>query len=218
MPTTDAGDAAASSAPPPRDGMPTWAFALVAVGTCFLAFVGIVLFMSPSCTSRDSRNQLTCMNNQSQLAQIYLVATQQSPAANPRSGAALWLGYYKTDVRRGDETVFVCPDDPLAKPPESDADRARYEHVELANVPRSLCSYAGRDFERFPLDPTKAGHEPIGACVHHKGCAIVVFADGSVQKTTLAELGLDSDDDKIVGPDSKSPVLRVLRYGDGSVR
>jgi len=65
--------------------------------------------------------------------------------------------------------------------------------------------------------PTWAS-EPISACVHHKRCAIVAFANGAAQKMTLADLGIESDDDLIVGPDSKSPVLRVLRYGDGSVR
>jgi len=202
----------------PRRGLPTWAFALIVVGACFLAFVGIVLFMSPIHFTRESRDQLTCVNNQAQLAQVYLVATQGRPDANPRSGAALWLGYYGTLIKSGDERVFVCPDDPLAKAPETDTDRARYEHVDLAHAPRSLCSYAGRDFEKFPLDVTKSRSEPIGACVHHKDCAIVVFADGAVQKMTLAELGVESEGEMIVGPESKSPVLRVLRYGDASVR
>jgi hypothetical protein len=198
--------------------LPRWAFALVAVGTCFLAFLGVMFLMTPVCFTRESRNQLTCMNNQSQLAQSYLVATQGRPDANPLSDSALWLGCYGTSIKRGDEQVFVCPGDPLSNVPETDADRARYERVDLAHVPRPVCSYAGRDFEKFPLDPTKAATEPLGACVNHKGCAIVAYADGDVRKMTLAELGFDSDDGKIVGPDSKSPVLRVLRFGDGSVR
>jgi hypothetical protein len=156
------------------------------------------------------------MNNQSQLAQAYLVDAYQSPASKPLSGAALWLGQYGTAVKPGNEQVFFCPEDPIAK--ASLVDRARYEHVDLARVPRALCSYAGRDFERFPLDSTKAASEPICACLCHPKGALVVFQAGDVRWMTLADLGLDSDDEKIVGPDSKSPVLRVLRFGDGSVR
>jgi hypothetical protein len=196
--------------------LPRWAFALVIVGVGFVVLVLAVLIFTPQ--PKGIRHQLQCMDNQGQLAQTYLDASQHRPGWKPRSGPPLWLEGYGTSIKRGEEKAFVCPADPLAELPETDADRARYELVDLAHVPRSLCSYAGRDFERFPIDAAKAAKEPLGACVHHAHYAIVVFADGAARKMTLDELGLASDDDKVVGPDSKSPVLRVLRYGDGSVR
>src|SRR6185503_6806499 len=102
--------------------------------------------------------------------------------------------------------------------PTTDAERKLWDDVDLAHAPRALCSYAVRDFKRFPVDPVSTDPEVIAACIHHRRGAVVLYAGGDAQFVALAELGLSSDDDKTVGPDSKSPVLRVVRYGDGSVR
>lgn len=162
------------------------------------------------------RNQrASCMNNLSQLGQIFLMWRQAHPDATvPFNGTALWLSYRKdrSEIRRGDERVLICPKDDDASVPETDAERQAWDDVDLAHPSGALCSYASRDFERFPLGPHPADKEPIGACLHHKGIAIVVFRYGDAQKMTLEELGLASDDEKIVGPESKSPVLRVLKY------
>ena len=45
-----------------------------------------------------------------------------------------------------------------------------------------------------------------------------MYDDGDVDLLVPQELGLGPDDELTVGPESKSPVLRVLRFGDGSVR
>jgi prepilin-type processing-associated H-X9-DG protein len=163
---------------------------------------------------QEDVRRLTCMNNLSHHGQAYLVTARRKAPAH--CGAALWVSFCKRIA--ADPRVLVCPADARARRPETAEDRARYEIVDLDHVPRDLCSYPGRDFEKFPIDPKSHDKQPIGACLSHKGGAPVIYADGRVEWLTLEKLGLDSDDDKIVGPDSKSPVLRVLRYGDGSVR
>jgi hypothetical protein len=216
----DSGDPAASS-PPPRRGLPTWAFALIVVGATVIAFLGVCVILIPHVVSKpqELQRKLACMNNLSQLAQAYLVDVDTNKSkVQIHSGPALWLGYYKTAIKSGEESVFVCAGDPSAKFPTTAEDRAAYEHVDLDHVPRELCSYAGRDFERCPLDKSPGAKNVLGACLHHKGCAVIVTDAGDAMYLRLEELGLDSDDDKSVGPDSKSPVLRVLRYDDGSVR
>ena len=183
--------------------------------------VAIVAIVVPRRVHRQ-QERTTCLNNLSQLGQIYLIEAQMKPdEAAKFSGPAIWLSYRKdgSAIRRGDERVLVCPLDENIRLPESEADRSRWDGVDLAHVPRSLCSYAARDFNAFPLgaDPSME-REPIGACLQHPGIAIIVFAGGDAQYLRLAELGLTSDDEKIVGPTSKSPMLRVFTYGDGSVR
>jgi len=206
---------------PPRRGLPTWGIVLIVVGALGIAFLAVSVFVAATVVPKmqESQRKLECMNNLSQLGQIYLVdVVTNKTKARVHSGPALWLGYYKTEVKSGDERTFICPGDPSANLPTTAAERAPYEHVDLDHVPRALCSYAGRDFERCPLDTSPQARNVLGACLHHKGGAVVVYDAGDTNFVTLAELGLASDDDKTVGPDSKSPVLRVLRYGDGSVR
>ncbi len=211
---------------PPKQGMPTWAIVLIvliAVGcggvlVCSGAVVTVARIVP---RMQETQRRITCMNNLSQLGQNYLVQSQiNRRVAQAQGGSALWVAYRKnlTGLRIGDERVLLCPGDPLATPLETASASHLYDDVDLARVPRSMCSYAGRDFEKFPIDRTSHGKEPIGACLSHKGGAVVVFVGGDVQFVPLLELGLASDEEKSVGPDSKSPMPRVLRYGDGSVR
>ncbi len=163
----------------------------------------------------ERKRRVECMNDLSQLTQIYLLCLMDDRAkAQKWSGAALWLSMRKGEglIRRGEEHVLVCPADPAARPPASDAERKAWDDVDLAHPAAGLCSYAGRDFAKFPLDPKTREPQVIGACLHHKGGVMVAFADGQVQFMTFEELGLVSEAEKIVGPDSKSPLLRVLRY------
>jgi hypothetical protein len=183
------------------------------------AFVSMVAVVAPG--RGESHPRLTCMNNLSQLGQVYVVeAMKDFERAQRLSGTALWLSYRKgrTQIKPGYERVLLCPDDPLVDAPDTAAKQAAYDGVDLSRAPRSLCSYAVRDFERFPIDPKSPEKQVIAACIHHKRGAIVVYDAGDATRLSLEELGLASDDEKTVGPASKSPVLRVVRYGDGSVR
>jgi hypothetical protein len=186
--------------------------------------VGLVLVgatMSLRCAMYSREPRTACLNNLSQLGQILLMEAQEHPGELPKySGPALFLSWRKdrSEIRRGDERALICPEDDLAHVPETDAEKRAWDDVDLAHPPRSLCSYAVRDFERFPIDPKSGMPQPIAACLHHKGIVVFVDAAGDAQFVKLDELGLASDDEKIVGPGSKSPLLRVLRFGDGSVR
>jgi len=210
------------SAPPPvpKKGMPTWAIVLIVVGGVGLLVFGIGVVTTVAVVvpkMQENQRKLTCMNNLSQLGQVYLVAAHENRRkAQARSGAAMWLGFRKNGLLGGDAKVLLCPGDASAAPPESLQDGKRYADVDLAHVPRDLCSYAGRDFDKFPLD--SIGRQPIGACLSHRHGAVVVFESGDAQFMSLEDLGFSSDEEKTVGPDSKSPILRVLRYGDGIVR
>ena len=105
---------------------------------------------------------------------------------------------------------MVCPADDEAFVPTVRADRYVWDDIDREHPPKGLCSYAGRD---FPANPIGAGDTKaiIGACLHHAGGALVARADGTVEFVTLKDLGIASDAEKTVGPDSKSPLLRVLR-------
>jgi hypothetical protein len=160
------------------------------------------------------KQRLACMEHLSQLGQTYLMQAQESRAkAQKYSGPAMWLAMRKNaiDVRRGDEAVLLCPADPAAHAPQTDAERKAWDEVDLRSPAPGLCSYVGRDFAAFPIDPAGAAKEPIGACLHHTGGAVVVFESGDAQFVSIADLGLASDAEKTVGPDSKSPLLRKLR-------
>jgi hypothetical protein len=156
----------------------------------------------------------TCMEHLSQLGQIYLLLAQDNHAkAQKWSGPALWLSMRRNaaEIKRGEERVLLCPLDQAARPSSSDAERKAWDDVDLAHPASGLCSYAGRDFVNFPLNLKSSDKEPIGACLHHPGGVSFVFDGGDAQFLSLAELGLASDAEKIVGPDSKSPLLRKLR-------
>lgn len=169
----------------------------------------------------ERRARARCLNNLFQLGQIFAMESQERPRESwNHSGPSLLLSWRKdrSPLLR-DEKVFVCPKDDLAQVPETDDERRAWDDVDLAHPLRSLCSYAGRDFAAFPLPATGSlRSEPIAACLRHRGIVILAFAEGDAQFVKLDELGLASDDEKIVGPASKSPLLRVLRFGDGSVR
>jgi hypothetical protein len=163
----------------------------------------------------EQKRRMECMSDLSQLAQVYLLCLMDDRAkAQKWSGAALWLSMRKGErcIKRGEEHVLICPADPAAHPPTSDAERKAWDDVDLSRPAAGLCSYAGRDFAKFPLDPKVRTPQVIGACLHHKGGVMVAFDSGDIQFIFLEELGLASEAEKIVGPDSKSPLLRVLRY------
>lgn len=159
--------------------------------------------------------RLQCHENLSQLGGIYVAERSSHPEARPRSGPGLFLEWRKAErlVRRGQEAAFLCPEDDEATRPETWDERAAYDTVDLDRPPRALCSYAVRDFAKFPLDPRSATPQPIAACIHHKGGANVMYDDGSCTFLELGDLGLSSDTQKQVGPASASPELQPLTYG-----
>lgn len=207
------------SAPPMTPGtrrLIAWGVVVLVVGASVFVFDQLVTRFPGG-----QKQRAICLGRLSQLGLVFLMHSSAAPdKAPPHSGPALFLSWRKdrSEIARGYEKVLICPLDDLADVPETDAEKRAWDDVDLAHPPRSLCSYAVRDFERFPLESKDAAPHPIAACLHHPGIAIVGFDSGEARPVKLDELGLASDDEKIVGPSSKSPLLRVLRFGDGSVR
>jgi hypothetical protein len=104
-------------------------------------------------------------------------------------------------VGPGAVVSFLCPADPRAtgKGGEGEGDR------------RFLTSYVVRDLKRFPLNPEDHGPLALAACLLHPGGANILFSTGEVRFLRMDELGLPEEAPLVAGPDSPSPLLRVLR-------
>lgn len=87
--------------------------------------------------------------------------------------------------------------------------------------------YVVRDLVRCPVDPTRLTEEPLAACIGpigpasrwtppHGDVVLVAYADGEVRRLEWADLGLpielrDGATAPVVGAESASPILRVMR-------
>jgi hypothetical protein len=169
---------------------------------------------------RDSQQLLACQNNLSQLAQVFVIARMEnSEKATAHDGVALPLSWRKTMsmIRRGDEAVLRCPGDPHLRPLD-DAARSAYDAVDLAKPDNDLCSYAFRDFTRFPIGKDDRDRQIIACCrqgrdgrtPHHRGRIVVAYDSGDVTFLNAVALGLGPDEPVVVGPDSKVEALRKL--------
>lgn len=194
----------------------------------------VFLFAGSTCWGGRDRRSLTrsaCQINLVHLAGMY-AESSADPSWRPRSGQALVLRWRKEGrrIKRGQEYVLLCPADQDALPPDTPEAVDRYDTVDLDDPPNDLCSYAVRDFDRFPPDPARPGEEPFAACVGrfrdgtwracHEGGLAVAYLDGHVLFLRWDELGFPPDaapPDKppVVGPDSPSPLLRVLCFRPG---
>ena len=173
---------------------------------------------------QETARQTTCMNNLSQLGQVYLMQAQENQGrAQKYSGVALWLSYRKnaSEIKRGDERVLLCPGDVIPMPDTED-EKKRWDNADLDNPPGDLCSYSARDFKNFPMNVESKDKEiigsdregPDGKTNHHKGVIICVFAAGDAQKMTREELGLASDTTHgiVIGPEAESKMLQKVIY------
>ena len=222
-PTTTPGPISIGPAPAMPAKRAWIGLALVALAVLAAAlFIGNRIHRKLDEAANGSQRLTACKGNLARLgADLADDAKRQAPSARRWSGPALWISLRRLGgpVRRGDERLYLCPGDTEAgDPPETDEERDAWDRVDLDRVPRELCSYAGRDFEHFPLESRPLVRNVLGACVQHRDGAVVVYDDGDVDLLGPQELGLGPDDEMTVGPESKSPVLRVLRFGDGSVR
>jgi prepilin-type N-terminal cleavage/methylation domain-containing protein len=172
---------------------------------------------------QETQRQLGCMNNLSQLGQVYKVkALESTQKANKYSGVALFLNMRKNadDIKRGDEKVLACPGDHAVRLPENDEDKKLWDNVDLNNPADNLCSYAGRDFQNHPIGAESKEKEivgcdrqgPNGRTMHHRGVIICVFDAGDAQKFERSELGLASEQDIVVGPEADNPMLKKVAY------
>ncbi len=132
----------------------------------------------------------------------------------------LWFRVKGGAIEEGRESMLICPGDNQAVNPVSREAQREYDDIDLDDPRNNMCSYAVRDFRRFPLDLTQLGSEIIacdrlgldGRTAHHDNGLCVLFADGEVGFLTRDDLGLSREDPIVLGPKSKSPLLRTVRY------
>jgi prepilin-type N-terminal cleavage/methylation domain-containing protein len=173
---------------------------------------------------QETQRQTSCMNNLSQLGQVYLMQAQDNRGkAQKYSGVALWLSYRKnaSEIKRGDERVLLCPGDVIPMP-ETEDDKKKWDNADLDNPPGDLCSYAARDFKAHPMNIESPDKEiigsdregPDGRTNHHKGVIVCVFEAGDAQKVTREELGLSSDTTQgiVIGPEAEAKMLQKVVY------
>ncbi len=201
----------------PADAM-TWR--TLAIVLCAMA--ALVAFVDYVTTFRpESRPQLTCMNNISQLGQMFVMARQEKrfdPTLHGSAQILSWLG--ANGLKDGEERVLVCPGDSCAMIPETPDECRPFHPADAAALRRAvgLGSYAVRDFERFPLDDDATEKQMIlcdrqgnnGRTMHHKNAIVVVYAYGDAQKLSREELGFGPDEPIVVGPDSPNAELRKM--------
>jgi len=189
---------------------------LVAI-TILAALASTALIMVPIAQERSRRT--VCAQNLMDLGGVYQLWSLESPGRAPHPGSAVFLRWRQERrfIRFGEESKLLCPGDPAAFFPQTDADRSRWDEVNLAAPDPSLCSYAARDTSRHP---SGGGMRRIIACdrqgadgqqPHHAGGLNVLYDSGAVVFVTHAMLGVDDPDTTLrVGPESEVAVLREV--------
>lgn len=193
---------------------------IMVVITIIAALVSTVAIIVPK--MQESQRQMSCMNNLSQLGQVYLTeAMENKGRAQKYSGVALWLSYRKGahQIQRGNEKVLICPGDNIAMP-DTEEDKKKWDNVALDNPPSDLCSYAARDFVNWPIGAEEKDKQIIGCdrqganqkTMHHKDVIICVYEAGDTQKMNREQLGVDSESPIIIGPDAQNEQLKKVVY------
>ena len=172
---------------------------------------------------QKKQQQLGCMNNLSQLGQVYLTnAMENRSRAQRYSGVALWLSYRKgaQEIKRGNEKILICPGDQGVQMPETDDDKKKWDNVDLDNPPDDLCSYAARNFKDSPINVESPDKEIVGCdrqgvnqqTMQHPDIIVCCFTEGDAQPMTRAELGVNSDSPIVIGPESSNKMLQKVAY------
>jgi hypothetical protein len=133
----------------------------------------------------------------------------------------LYFRVSSNDIRKGEESVLICPGDNAVKSPSSPEAQAVYDdEVDLSNPPDNMASYAVRDFTTYPLS-VEAPERQIIACdrngsdgrtLHHRGGLNVLFDNGQSVFLSREDLGISGDADVVVGPASEHDVLKQVVY------
>lgn len=168
---------------------------------------------------RESDRQRICRGRLAQIAGMFVAESVERPGKPKYDGVALLLSWRQRGrmIPAGREWILRCPGDRgLAR--MDDAVRKAYDDVDLRNPRTDLCSYASRDFTQYPLRPEAPDRQIVFCCrqgtdgrtPHHDGGICVAYDDGSTRFLTPEKLGLARDDPIVVGPDSKSPLLKMM--------
>lgn len=180
--------------------------------------IGTVAIIVPQMQEKQKRFQ--CANNLSQLGGFFVAERTEKPGKPKYDGSALFLSWRIKGrvIKQGQESVLICPGDQGIAAPDTPEARARYDDIDLKNIPNDLCSYAVRDFTAYPI-PAESPKQQIIACdrngpdgrtMHHKGGLNIVFDDGSASFWERENLGVTGDEPVVVGPDATNDDLKMV--------
>lgn len=170
---------------------------------------------------QERSNRLQCARNLSDFGTLFTNWRLEKPGKPKYSGVALFLWFRKKrDIREGEEEKLLCPGDQSVLFPADAEDRAKYNEVDLKNPPTDMCSYAVRDFNKYPLSQD-SGKIQIIACdrqgndgrtMHHKGGITVLYDSGSAKFLEKEALGVSMGDDDpiVVGPTTDHEMLKKV--------
>jgi prepilin-type N-terminal cleavage/methylation domain-containing protein len=171
---------------------------------------------------QENQKKLTCQQNLSGLGKIFVTWRSTNMGKPPYDGQALFLSWRtkKSEIRQGDESVLICPGDQNVVQPNTPEAQAAYNDIDLKNPPTDKCSYAVRNFSKFPFDVESPRKEPVasdrqgpdGRTMHHRDGIVVCFDDAACKFMTREELGIATDSPIVVGPDASHEDLKKLIY------
>jgi len=199
-------------------------FTLIEIMVVIAIIAGLVTTVAIVVPKMQEQQRKTgCLNNLSQLGQVYLMQAQENRAkAQKYSGVALWLSYRKntSEIKRGDERALICPGDQGVALPETEEDKKKWDNVDLDNPPDDLCSYTARDFKNYPLNIESPNKEIIGSdrqgkdqrTMQHKNGLVCCYEHGDAQFVTRAELDINSENPIVVGPEAENPMLKKVAF------
>ncbi len=188
---------------------------ILVVITIIAALISLVAAIIPQATAGKRKTQ--CANNLRQIGGM-LVQRSAGKGLGSRGGAAMLLQTYKLGlIRKGDESVFICPGDPRQQNLADPDILKRFASVDLDNIDPEICSYAGRNRKAFPLKLDSREKEPWavdcngpdGRTSHHADGVNCLYDDGSVRFLDREDLGiLNQEEEIVVGEESSNETLK----------
>jgi prepilin-type N-terminal cleavage/methylation domain-containing protein len=164
--------------------------------------------------------RLQCQRNLSGMGVIFTNYLMEHPGKPKYSGVALFLSFRKNkDIKVGQEKdSLLCPGDMGVTFPTSPEDSEKWDAVILESPPADMCSYAVRDFDKYPMKMDSPEQQIIacdrqgsdGKTPHHEGGLLVLFDSGSAKWMEKDALGLVGDQQIVVGPDSENKDLKQV--------
>ena len=178
---------------------------VITIMAALMAMITSALVQAPL-----AKNKLVCQNNLRQVGALILAAATDGKVKRIAGAGYLVQFRAKGQVLEGDESIFLCPQDPAFDASGKPGFSARYASLDLDRVPGDLCSYLVRDWKRAPVAVDSSRKEPLAACPHHSRGVTVLYQDGSVKFLDREMLGVDPKAPIVFGPGSPCEDLRVF--------
>jgi prepilin-type N-terminal cleavage/methylation domain-containing protein len=198
-------------------------FTLIEILVVIAIIATLVAAVSVTVPLVQERNRrLGCQRNLKELGTLFLTYQQEKQGKPRYDGASMFLYFRvsKSDVQKGQETVFTCPGDQSVTPPTTPELQAKYDEIDLTNPPADVCSYAVRDFTNYPMSMDSKELEIIacdkqgndGRTAHHQDGLVILYKDGSSKFMDRDSLGLSAEAPIVVGPGSEHDLLKKVIY------